>query len=356
MMKVYNKKLLVNQAGFSLVELLVGLVIGLLATLVIMQVFSAFEGQKRTTTGGADAQTNGSVALHSIERTLQNAGFGLPVSADQENFALKCSPSPTVDHDGSAGTPNIGLFPIEITDGNSDTIMVRYSVTSMGSAPVKIIDPANATTSAGMALENNIGCQDNDVALISLGTSCVMTTVADANGDPDTLQNVRLAAATPGGAPIAAGAKFSCMGTWQEFRYEVLNNELVMNGDPVMSEIVNMQAQYGISATADSNQVVSWVDPTGGWAAPSVADRNRIKAVRIAVVARNGLLEKDNVTVQCTTAEGTTNNGPCAWDDTGLDPAPEIDLSGDGNWQRYRYKAFETVIPLRNLLWSKDML
>ena len=33
-----------NQQGFSLIEILVGLVIGLLATLVIMQVFSVFEG------------------------------------------------------------------------------------------------------------------------------------------------------------------------------------------------------------------------------------------------------------------------------------------------------------------------
>ena len=45
-----------GQAGFSLVEIMVGLVIGLLATLVILQVFSVYEGQKRTTTGTADAR------------------------------------------------------------------------------------------------------------------------------------------------------------------------------------------------------------------------------------------------------------------------------------------------------------
>jgi type IV pilus assembly protein PilW len=33
-----------RQAGFSLVELMVGLIIGLLATLAIVQVFSIFEG------------------------------------------------------------------------------------------------------------------------------------------------------------------------------------------------------------------------------------------------------------------------------------------------------------------------
>ena len=48
---LFDKRTFNNQAGFSLVELMVGLVIGLMATLVIMQVFSTFEGQKRTTTG-----------------------------------------------------------------------------------------------------------------------------------------------------------------------------------------------------------------------------------------------------------------------------------------------------------------
>ena len=41
--------------GFSLVELLVALIIGLLGIVVMMQVFRVFEEQKRTTTGGDDA-------------------------------------------------------------------------------------------------------------------------------------------------------------------------------------------------------------------------------------------------------------------------------------------------------------
>jgi len=45
-------------AGFSLVELMIGLVIGMVAIVVMMQVFSVSEGYKRTTTGGDDAQNN----------------------------------------------------------------------------------------------------------------------------------------------------------------------------------------------------------------------------------------------------------------------------------------------------------
>jgi type IV pilus assembly protein PilW len=78
--------------------------------------------------------------------------------------------------------------------------------------------------------------------------------------------------------------------------------------------------------------------------------------LHIAVVARNGLLEKDIVTSACTTDKGTANNGPCAWDDTNVDAAPKIDLSNDPDWQHYRYRVFETIIPLRNMIWSKETL
>lgn len=71
-------------AGFSLVEMLVALVIGLVATLVIMQVFSISESRKRTSTGGADAQTNAAVTLYLLERDIRQAGYGL--SPNTEDF------------------------------------------------------------------------------------------------------------------------------------------------------------------------------------------------------------------------------------------------------------------------------
>ncbi|MGB8856654.1 MAG: prepilin-type N-terminal cleavage/methylation domain-containing protein, partial [Burkholderiales bacterium] len=57
-----------KQSGFSLVEVMVGLLIGLLGTIVIFQVFSISEGQKRTTTSGNDANQSGVFALYTLER------------------------------------------------------------------------------------------------------------------------------------------------------------------------------------------------------------------------------------------------------------------------------------------------
>ena len=46
-------------AGFSLVEILVAMVIGLIATLVVMQVFFGSGARGRSAAGNADSQSKG---------------------------------------------------------------------------------------------------------------------------------------------------------------------------------------------------------------------------------------------------------------------------------------------------------
>jgi type IV pilus assembly protein PilW len=153
------------------------------------------------------------------------------------------------------------------------------------------------------------------------------------------------------------GANIACLGAWNEITYAVNNGELTRSGTPAVAGIVNLQAQYGVSATVNSNQITAWVDATGGtWAAPTVADRNRIKAVRIAVVARNAKMESGNVTAACSSLDSASPTGLCAWEGSLASPAPAINLSADANWQRYRYRVFETIIPLRNVIWARSAL
>lgn len=358
---LFDKKTFNNQAGFSLVELMVGLVIGLIATLVIMQVFSSFEGQKRTTTGIADAQTNGSIGLFTMQRDIQVAGFGLPVF-DTQNSPLLCNSDPTINHDGDATTPAIGLFPIRIVDGGaagSDSIEVRYATdgaNTNGGVTVKV----QSVSGNIVAVDNNLGCNDNDVVLVTSGSTCAMTTINDTDLTTDTTHITMDSV-----AGIPTSGSLSCMGSWNQLTYTIADNQLLRNdattttARPIVSDIVNLQAQYGISATADSNVITSWVNASGAtWGAPTVANRNLIKAVHVSIIARNGLLEKDNVTAaSCTTAKGTVSVGPCAWDDSEVaSAAPVVDLSADANWRKYRYRVYETIIPLRNMIWSKNTL
>lgn len=344
-----KKYVQLRQAGFSLVEILIGLVIGLLATLVIMQVFSVFEGKKRTTTGTADAQTNGGIALYSIVRDLQPAGFSLlPV----DNTALNCA-TPTISAQATAAGVT-SLSPVTITDGGtapgaSDSVTIRYGTSASAGTPV----PITLMTGADASVDNNMGCEPGVAIILTGPTTCNVTTATALIGTT----GVTLSDAT--GA--IAGTSLSCLGRWNEITYRANAGNLERNAGALVTGIVNIQAQYGISAIASSNQVVQWVNATGTWAAPTTADRNRIKAVRIAVVARNGLQEKTDVSAACSSLTADAPNGVCAWSgsSSGTVPpsnAPVIDLSNDANWKRYRYRVFETIIPLRNVIWAKGKL
>lgn len=355
-MKPNSKHALYSQAGFTLVEIMVGLAIGMLATLVIMQVFSVFESQKRVTTGTADAQTNGGIALYNIGRELQMAGYPLLPVTDS---ALEC----TTLTFGATGIT--GISPVTIADGGaggSDTITIRYGNSLMGGVPTQITAaPAASATLPSPAIDvpvgSNLGCQPGDIVLAISGSTCAMSSVpASGVAGTTTVTLADNTAVTAGAATV--GANLSCMGAWNEITYAVNNGNLQRAGVDSVAGIVNIQAQYGISAAANSNQVTQWVDASGAtWAAPTIANRNRIKAVRIAVVARNAKMEATEVTASCTSPTAAPPTELCAWAGSAASPAPIIDLSAaDSNWLRYRYRVFETIIPLRNMIWSRETL
>jgi type IV pilus assembly protein PilW len=333
---------------------MVGLAIGLLLTGVILQVMSVFEVKTRTTTGTADAQTNGSIALYTIGRELQLAGFPLmPVT----NSPLECETIlPAIL------TPNDRLAPLSITDGvatasASDTITIRYGSTLMGGVPTQTKTDTPLGNNVAISVGSNFGCQVGDTSLITNGLICDLssvTAVTTVTGPPLS-ESVTLATVN---LPANTGVNLTCLGTWNEFTYRVNGGNLERNGEPTLTGIVSLQAQYGISGIASSNQVTQWVDASGlRWTTPVVSDRNRIKAIRLAVVARNEKKELTNVTTPCSSTTAAAPTGLCAWEGTGLSPAPTIDLSAnDPDWLRYRYRVFETIIPLRNVIWSKDTL
>lgn len=333
------RKFTSRQGGFGLVEIMVGLVIGLLTTLVIMQIFSAFEGQKRSTTGSADAQTSGSVALFTITRDMQIAGYGLIPSTTSP---LDCDPSPTT----AAGSV-VDLSPVVITDGAddaSDTITIRFGNSPMGGVPTQI----GAISGTTVTMSTNLGCSAGDIALIMNGASCQVRTATGLDANTGVvLDDV---------SGVLTGAQLACLGNWTQVIYQANAGTLMVDGAPRVSGIINLQAQYGISASADANQVEQWVNATGAdWAAPSIANRNRIKAVRIAVVARNEQYERDELD---SSAAICSDAGQPAW--TSVDPvqspAPSFRLVNLTDCQHYRYRIFETIVPLRNVVWSWDKL
>ena len=427
-----------SQSGFSLVELMVGLVIGLIATLIIVQTLSVFEGNKRSTTGTADAQTNGNIGLYIVQRELQFAGYGMPlvsgtmpenatpygvtyldnaaltdaqieanydarkaayaarVAADKAKVdagyvfsALKCSISPdsNFDADNDASTPDIlkskVIDPVTVTNGvggASDTIAIRYGDTTRGALPTNI--DATPAIAPSITVGNNLGCRPGDVVLIANSVNnatgnaaCFITKTTSTLAELTNVPHNTLKLASLAGVNTAAdpAQRVSCLGRVRETTFSVGNganaNQLLKNGVPVIGEIVSLQAQYGISSSPNSEIVAlpdpddpvdpfrinSWVNATGVWQNPPntgavcnaiTANRNCIKAVRIAIVARNNLLESTAVSQACNGAAATAR--VCAF-------GQNIAFA-NADWQNYRYRVYEVVVPLRNILAATPQL
>lgn len=360
--------------GFTLVELLVGLAVGLITLLVLTQLFASFEGQKRTSTGGNDAQTNGAFALYMLDREIRMAGYGLFGPE-----AMLCKKGINVYYDDPAGggttVLNAASFvPIRIIDGGGskpDSVISMRSDAEFGAIPTTAIEKHMPETSSILKVDSNPGLKGPDRWKGTLGDLFIM---AAKNGDKvcTLMQLTQDPHATGSGFnlnhnPGASGpynppaGKFAVpegydvgdivinMGSYPRQQFSVQCEQLVEsdalvvgapncnNSNPLVAQIVNLQAQYGI-APVGSSAVNQWVDATGAWANPSGDDIARVRAIRLAVVARNSQYEKN-------AADTGTPDEVELWAG-----GPAIDFAEAD--RHYRYRVYETIIPLRNVIWS----
>ncbi|MGB7596897.1 MAG: prepilin-type N-terminal cleavage/methylation domain-containing protein, partial [Gallionella sp.] len=126
-----------RSSGFSLIEIMVGMVIGMIGIIVVMQVFALFEGQKRTTTGGSDAQNIGAIALSNISDDIRQAGYGFNLIN-----VIGCSVQLR------AGVILNVLAPVDINpasipagDANTDVLLVAYGNSDLLPEGNSIVNP-----------------------------------------------------------------------------------------------------------------------------------------------------------------------------------------------------------------------
>lgn len=366
--------------GFSLVELMVAMLIGLIGVILIFQMLAVSEGQKRTTVGIGDAQQNGLLALFSIEREARMAGFGINYVPLFGCTVTAYDATPARDFtfpllaatitDGAAGAPD----EITFVYGNSDLLM--------GPAKVTLASAAGAVLSK---VDNRYGYKAGDLILIgesgNIANGCRLrqvTSLSAVAGSTDQIGHDNVNYVNTAGANVAArynkagglGAAFTA---WDNtaltggrlyslgaepavVTYSLVSGQLMARNllqsataIPIAEGIVQLQAEYGKDIDGNGNVSATGV---GGdlWeatmpAAPTTTDWSRVIALRVAVVARSAIRDRPNpVTGLCetTTASPTWKAGTA------------IDVSTDPNWQCYRYRVFETTIPLRNLIWIPE--
>ena len=114
---------------------------------------------------------------------------------------------------------------------------------------------------------------------------------------------------------------------------------------PIGTNIASLKAQYGRDTDTTADGIVNDYDQ----AAPvAQADWLRIRALRLALVARSAEYESAiDATTGQRVCDPVTPNAP-SWEGSATAP---VDLSGFADWKCYRYKVFQTVVPIRNIIW-----
>jgi type IV pilus assembly protein PilW len=372
-MKIPSTRSKAQQLGVGLVETMVGLTLGLIMTLIITQVWGTFEAQKQRTISGASTQVNAVISMTQMEQDLRSAGAGL---ADSASFNCVTTYSYY-----SSGTSSISPIPayagnlaaVQITDGGAgpDTLTVKRAGDLLGALPATLSQTMPASSSE-LNLNFTTGYANGDLVLAIDGTTgnCTVMMVTQVQAAALKLQH------NPGGTvtynpdvayqntnawpAYTSGAKIARVGQLVSHTYAVVANQLTLTdlSNPLTTatsvltgDVVDLQAQYGI-ANAGSQDVNAWVSATAasGWNVLNAVKIRRIKAVRVAIVVRSPKKEAGNVTAGCTNSSGVVvnANGPCVW----ADSEPVSNLSANTDWKRYRYRVYQAIVPLRNVIWA----
>lgn len=371
-----------RQTGFTLVELMVGMGLGLLTVAIIAQVVMVSEGQKRSTTNGTDAQISGALALYAVQRDVQMAGYGVT----NNPAAIGCNVRyKSTSSSGTAITGNFNLAPVAIDDDGhgSDMITVLRSAKTTFATPIKVTRDHDQTATY-FTVSSTVGVTNGDLMIAvpqNIATSnCAIIQV---NDDPATrsLSNTILPHAASASTPWNSSDLTSVMpaaGYERDTSYLVNLGSMVMNrysidndkhalqvssmsrGGPswstpidVQPQVVVMKALYGKDTNSDGViDLYDRVTPT---------DWTQVKSIRVLVVARSAQYEKEAVVTEAIDAQGNLqwDVGSSAVPVTGAtvcntnSQCMAVSLTFLGtDWNHYRYKVYDTVIPLRNVMWN----
>jgi len=395
--------------GFSMVELMVAMAIGLLGMIIIFQVFEVSEGIRRTTTGGGDAQQSGAIAMYVLEHDVRNSGM-----AFNDTPWAGCS---IIGYDNMVAPPDLPAVgatmlaaPVRIVSGAAttapDELTIFYGSQTHSASASKLEVTMNLATDP-VRVKNVYGYKPGDLILVmeppppapALPKPCSLMEVTSITNDQLFHNAGSYTFTPPGGSAISVPSRFNKpgglgvtytggnsgltvvynLGAVQPSggpampvysNYRIVNSTLTLTsafsiGTPpaVADNIVHMRAVYGLddgvnNTTVPYNTVYAAGDGIIDRFVDAAAAPNwrYVVAVRIAVVARSALKEKPTAgagaACDTTIAEPTWSGS--SWVAGPLNFKTRLDLTADPDWMCYRYRVFEATIPLRNWVWSSS--
>ena len=371
-------------AGFSLIEMLVGIAISMIGLLVMYRTTTLWDARTRATIAGGDAQVAGTLASFEIERDLKLAGMGFAKATAAD---MGCTVNGT---DGATGTPvSFALLPIQIVDndatGQPDELRVLY-----GSSPFfPNLGQFTLSSATTKKMANRNGFKPGDLAVVTdnaagaAGSSnCALVQITD-DTLPDNLTlkheagsytNYYSAAASdarynspPATVAFGAGNMYSLGPDPRRNVWTVVGDSLrstdTLHGTTAdyAEGVVDMKVFYGYDRNGDKQIVdADWTkDPASVLIAPRPLDWRDLLAVRVSMLLRSRNFEKPATGPDAQVylapnpqyhAAGNVLTNFAMHDLNGLSDTNVV--GSPNNWRYYRYRVYEKVIPLRNMLWG----
>jgi type IV pilus assembly protein PilW len=300
---------------------------------------------RRTTTSGGDAQTTGAIALSMLLYDLRQAGQGL-ATANTLGCSLTLPGGHTI---ANLGPVVINSTSVAAGDTNTDTLLVAYG-TGNGSPEGQRISGQTGATSYNVAAPTAYALNDYVLATPETRASTCALAVDQINAVPTST----LSLAT-GATGMTNGVLYDLGQTVHAAAYRVSGGQLLVcdytaqdcsstaaaNWSNIGDGVVSLRAQYATDTSATMDDIVDadgynqttptvYCNGTAGW--------SRVLGLRLALVTRSGQLENGIVTAAAP-----------VWSAASAVP---LTLSATStSWQNYRYKTFETTLPLRNMSW-----
>lgn len=371
--------------GFSLIELMVTLAIGLVLTLAISMMVAKQESIRRGVTSGNDLTSNSAYAAYLLDRELRSAGAGFSQSVS-ENYGCRLNvsmsnaqllPATSAFPAPFASVPQTYvLAPLVVHAGiganGSDVIAVATGNSGLSEAALPVVP--QSTAAGQLRLSNTLGLRGGDLVLLAQqGVGCMMQQVSSGftGGSSPTLTfGGTYAANTVGSAALTGfsnGSAFvSVLGNVTGNRprlmlYGIGDNATLFTYDllklsattpqALVEGVVDMRVLYGVDTVrTGANQVTQWIAPTtAGYTAAELttgtataqANLQAILAVRVGLVLRSDLVEKTDVTPTSLTM----------FSDLGSTLTYTYTVPTGTNNQRYRVVEF--TVPLRNVRYSR---
>jgi type IV pilus assembly protein PilW len=378
--------------GFTVIELMVGLVVGLAIAVAAASVFKATGSSQRSTHATADASQAGTYVLQLLDRWVRSAGtgfapaasyaYGCRLLASKSGTQILPRPAALPAPFGSVNTGSSGLFRLApVVIGNSQT---TPNVSGSGSDVLIVMGGSAGQAEAAMPfaalsqssvlqVASTLGLGANDLLLVadqqpaaSGPSDCLIEQVSSTfstasltsidlagNYYAATIGSVALTSVSSQGSVLGLGnvaagnpPNFLIFGVGDNntlYSYDLLQTSSTPL-QPLADGVFELHALYAVDSDADG-LADSWVAPTGTYALSAMLDGSSaaaaklrsVKAIRIGLILR--------------TTRNDATDTPAAltlFGDLGASLTYTRSLSSSE--RQYRYRTMETTVPLRNNL------